>query len=390
MRYHSGFRTVRAALDHLCTRGVLRNTGRRYMTVCHRSRRPSLKFAVLIASWYEGPLRFVAEYEQEFMIHLDTESARRNVGIEVLRFEDVGDGRVIVYDSLKAHEQNLRARQDINGFILPVSFVGCLNPGILTELHSSGKPVVIIDEIGGWEAPSFIARGKRILFLRAARDRSSACAVARALMGCGHRNFAFFSLFYREHWPQVCFDGLAETIARAGDGYSLTPFLIEGTQTSDEYVRAGWDRCPDLPVKNWFQAWRKNASQAFVQQLTPHFMWDLDQQMAYAEMRHRMQDLCRRAASDKSITCWISPDSDGAWSMNDYIVEHGLDVSMIAFGWSPEITKNRIASWDLNTAAAARASIEFLTSPGRKLPGQKGMELRIEGMLAMRESLKTI
>jgi hypothetical protein len=103
-----------------------------------------------------------------------------------------------------------------------------------------------------------------------------------------------------------------------------------------------------------------------------------------------MQDLCRRAASDKSITCWISPDSDGAWSMNDYIVEHGLDVSMIAFGWSPEITKNRIASWDLNTAAAARASIEFLTSPGRKLPGQKGMELRIEGMLAMRESLKTI
>jgi hypothetical protein len=76
--------------------------------------------------------------------------------------------------------------------------------------------------------------------------------------------------------------------------------------------------------------------------------------------------------------------------MHDYIVEHRLPLSMIAFGWSPEVTKSRIASWDLNAAAAARAAIRFLAFPGRKLPGQKGMELRIDGMLAVRESLRAV
>jgi hypothetical protein len=388
-RYAACFRTMRAALDDLCERRVLCNNGRRYAAALRPSRRPSLTFAVLIASWYEGPLRFVAEYEQEFMIHLDHESARGNVNIEVLRFQDV-NGRTVVCDALGAHEKNLRARHDIDGYLLPVSFGGCLNSDVLTQLHSTGKPVVIVDEIGGCEMPPLFGRSGKALILRAARDKISACAAARALIALGHRHLAFFSLFHNEHWPEVCLEGLSETIAKAGKDFSLAPFLIQGTQTTDEYIRAGWANCPDVPLRRWFNEWKKSALPAFVQQLAPYCSWDLDQQIAYAEMRNRLQPLLKRALSDKSITCWIAPDTDAAWSMHDYIVEHRLPLSMIAFGWSPEVTKSRIASWDLNAAAAARAAIRFLAFPGRKLPGQKGMELRIDGMLAVRESLRAV
>jgi hypothetical protein len=63
---------------------------------------------------------------------------------------------------------------------------------------------------------------------------------------------------------------------------------------------------------------------------------------------------------------------------------------MITFGWSPEVTKSRIAAYDFNSVAAVRAAIEFVLCPEKQLPGQKGIRIAIQGSIINRETLSPI
>jgi len=104
--------------------------------------------------------------------------------------------------------------------------------------------------------------------------------------------------------------------------------------------------------------------------------------------REQLQPSFERAYGDTSITCWIAAGIDTAWFTNDYIRDRNARLSLITFGWSPETTRSRIAAYDFNSPAAARAIIAFLLWPQKRLPGQVGMNLRVIGTIIQRESLR--
>jgi hypothetical protein len=65
-------------------------------------------------------------------------------------------------------------------------------------------------------------------------------------------------------------------------------------------------------------------------------------------------------------------------------------VSLVALGTSFELTRFRVTSYDFNSAAAARTTAEHLLHPRRKLPGQVGNTLDIQGVLVDRGSFRRV
>ena len=388
-RYDVDYRTLRKALEALCSQDFLHSAGRRYRAAAGRTTSSSFRIAVLAFAWYEGPLILFAEYDQEYLTCLDAESSRRRIRAEVLRYME-RDGRAIVNDSHGISEQNIQTRKDIDGFVVLVWSTNCLSDDLFAQLHAAGKPVVIIDEIGGWEMPAYLVRGGKTLRLDARPHESAARNAARELVALGHRRFAFFSAFHNDLWSRQCLTGFTGTIDRAGGSCSVRAFLVNGSQATNEYTRAGWSRCPDKPFRKALSAWARSAPRPFVKQFEPYFAVSLDQQAWYAEVRYRLEPLFRQALTDKSITCWVAPDADDGWMAHDYLHERKSRVSLLAFGNSPEITRSRITSWDYNCAGAVTATLDHLLYPKRRLAGQNGIVLRIEGGLAMRESLRRV
>lgn len=385
-RYGANYRTLRKALGALVSQGLLDNAGRRYRASMGKSAGPSFRIAVLSLAWYEGPLMLLAEYDQEYVRNLDSEASRRGIQVELLRYREI-DNRAIVSDVRGAAEQNLQKRKDIDGFVLPVWTLSGVSSDLLAQLHAAGKPVVIVDEVGGWELPSYLAGSGKTLRLFARSYESASRSVARELMALGHRRFAFFSAFHNDQWSRECLAGFTHAVGSAGGRTSVRPFLLNGTQTTDEYTRAGWDRCSDKPLRKAFAGWKRPAPKLFVKQFEPYFAVSLDQQAWYAEVRCRMEPLFCRALSDTSITCWVAPDNDVGWIAHEFL-ENARGISLIAFGNSAEIANRRIAAWDFNTAGAANATIEHLLYPDRTLAGQKNGVLDIQGHFIRRDSVR--
>lgn len=388
-RYHAGFRPVRRALSALCREGVLSREGVRYHAAFNAPAGSSIRIGVLVFAWYQGPLILFAEYDQEFVRSLELEGNRAHVGMELMgyRFED---GGAVFYDAQQKFERTLSARDGMAGYVVPVCIPATLGGDLFARLHATGKPVVMIDEIGGWELPEYVAASGRFLVIDARPYHAAACGIARACIALGHRRCAFFSTFHSDRWSQQCLSGLSEIFAQAGPEYAVVPFVQEGTQLTDDLLHRARARVPDALLRQSYDRHKAGMPQAYVRQLEPFFSLLLEQQIAYAEVRLMLEPFFARAYSDKSITCWIAADVDTAWFTSDYIKARPRKLSMVTFGCSPEITRSRIAAYDFNTAGAALAVLGFVLYPHRRLPGQEGMRVVIQGSLICRESLRGV
>jgi len=290
-------------------------------------------------------------------------------------------------DHLQKHQRTLKG---MAGFVLLVAIRDGLSNALFLALHAMGKPVVIIDEIGCVKLPGYALHSGRFLLIDAWQIRYGAGEVARTLIALKHRRVAFFSPFFADHWSQACLQGLMETFAAAGPEYAVTPFTlayslidIEAKARSPEKTRKSIDR-----LIQQYNRYRTDLSDASAKQFDPIFSVLLNQHVDYASYRELLQPLFASALADRSITCWVASDIDTAWFTNDYIQEHNPGLSLITFGWSPEVTNSRIAAYDFNAAAAVRATIAFLLYPKKRLPGQEGMNLRVMGSIIQRESLR--
>jgi hypothetical protein len=386
---------MRKALAELSTQGVLRSVGHGYHAAVSAANAGSLKIGVLMFAWYEGPLMLTAEYDQGFMVALDLECSRRRISTEVLRYhyhDDpvTGEELATVTDAERITSQKLQSRKDIDGYVLLISNLGSINADLLLQVHATGKPIVIIDELGGWEVPDHLLRGGHMLLIHARPFETASRYVARTLIGRGHSHFAFLSVFHNDVTSQQCLLGFKDTIEIAGAGHSCREFLFRGTQTTDEFTRSGRARCSDAPLQEAYGRWKRSAPRAFVKQLDQFYSHRLGQEIWFGEVRHRLWALFDEAIADKSITCWAVPDCDAGFVAHEYLAERNRRISLVAFGDSLGLLNCRVTTYDFNATAAVNASLDYLVSPTRRLPGQKGITLQIEGVLSVRESLRRV
>jgi len=388
-RYQAGYRTVRAALESLRRDDLLRREGLHYSIDLETPSKSSLKIAVLaVVPHYMSPtdpVALVAEYDQDFMRNLELSSGAAQVGMELLGYRHER-GNLAVFDAQQKRHRTLSA--EYAGYIVLMPILEAVGEDLFTQLHTTGKPVAIIDEIGGWELPAYAARSKRFLVVNARPYENAGIEVGRALMSLGHRRCAYFSTFHADLWSRQCLKGLSDVFSTAGDDCIVVPHLIEGSQVMSQPSQ--WSRLEKTfnALRAKYQHARSTLSRAFVRQLNPYFDQQLAQQLVYANVRDQLEPLLAKARADASITCWIAADVDTAWFTNDYLEEHGRRASLVTFGWSPEVTRSRIAAYDFNSSAAVRATLDFLLYPRRRLPEQEGVNLRIRGTMVYRESLK--
>jgi hypothetical protein len=390
LRYRTGYRTMHKALGQLCTEEILYREGRRYRYNLQSGTSSSLTMGILIfiAPYVarEIPVPLLAEYEQDYLLNLEREAGRSHIGIELLGYR-IGKKRVLMTDTLQKSRPGLSAKDPLTGYILPVSILDGVEEPIFASLFATGKPVVIIDEIGGWELPDYAKKSGRFIMVDAQPREKAGSDVARTLIALGHRRCAFFSPFHTDSWSQQCLNGLARIFTAAGKGFTLSPFTSNGSLIApDKEMQERIGKIfPKLHEGYW--KWKPSAPDAFVRQLDPYFTNLLGQQIAYAIVREGLDPLFKQAFSDASITCWMASDIDTAWFANDYLRSRNSTISLITFGWSPEVTKSRITAYDFNATAAVRASLEFLLRPQKRLPGQEGIRLCIQGTIINRETL---
>jgi len=391
IRYDAGFRTVSRALEALRSAGALVRRGRSYRSSGPaRPSQPTFSIAVLIHSWSKGrPPSPMTEYEHDLVRDLEIESFRRNISIDVVPFYQES-ARTVVLPSRNGDARRLEQRKGIDGYVVPFLHVRCFQGDLLEQLQASAKPVALVDQMGGWEMPSSLARRGSALHIHGRSFGPAAREAGRQIAAHGHRNVAFFSAYHHDLWSHQCLEGLTEALASAGCPPPMA-YVENGSQTDTayDYMAAADYRKVSAKVRRTYRDCRGAMPEGYAAQLDSFFTSLYNEHLCYAEARHVMQRHFKACAADNPSTCWVAADQDMAWFANDYIVEHCPKKSVVGFGSSGEITRDRITTVDFNSPAAAHAAVEFLLYPNRRLPGQDGVELEIRGMLVDRGSLRT-
>jgi len=387
-RYDAGFRVMQSALAHLCDRGLLQRTGRRYhAAVRSPAASAQLTIAVLIFVWYEGPLVIPEAYDREFLPDFEAECMRRNVRFEIVRYVLLQDEhRTACYDDYTP--LSLEKRSDYAGFLVPIWSPYCQSNDLFARLQATGKPVAIIDEIGGWKPPSFQTGNTNALVVRARSYAAGGREAARDLIAGGHRRIAFFSPFHSDVWSQECLASMEAAASEAGCGGAIVPFVRQGSQATNEYLDAALARGVWDPLRAGYSKLKPSLPGAYREQLEPYFLLSLRDQLSFAEHRRQVYGFFSKALSDKNITCWVGADQDTALFAHEFQIARKRTIPLVGFGNSLALTTQRIASWNFNAPAAAGAALEHLLYPKRRLAGQKGAELAIQGALCGRESLR--
>jgi hypothetical protein len=390
--YGAGAKSMRRALEELRAKGTIDRTGRRYGT--RRARTAgisSIKVSVLVFTWKDEMPVLFADYNPYFIRGLEQECVIRGIGVELHGYWREGP-HVVTSSASRAGRRALSALHEHAGFMHLAFWPSCVEPAVLSMLRGTDKPVAIIDEIGGWEVPECLISGNRALVINARPFEAGAAEIARALIACGHHHVAFFSPFENDPWSHRCRDGLVSAFSGAGSGYRLALFTEKGSSLlgDDTFIGRAQKHSADHRLRNYYAKWRKNLDPSYTTQLDPHFHKYLLSQLWYAEVRRTLRPLFERAYADKSITCWVAVDTDVAWFAHDFLRAKASDLSLVTFGNSPEVSQRGITAYDFNADGAARAALEFVLYPDRKLPGQTGHALTIDGMLVDRGSLRPV
>jgi hypothetical protein len=391
-RYDAGFRTVKAALEDLRSRGRLLRQGRSYYAKTNdRPSMPSLRIGVLVYNWNaDRPFALFSQYEEYFVRDLELECWRRNIDIELLPYYH-HDKTTIVQSLHQKISPDPGWHKRFDGLAVLVMHVNCLKGDLAAQLQVSGKPVVLVDEISGWTMPDYLGKTRRALHLHARPFRNAAEAAGREIIAHGHQRVAYFSAFHHDIWSRQCLEGLSFTIQQAG-GSAPKAFLEYGSQTESGFDYT--ERARSSPIyrriRECYARCRTGMSAPYAIQLDPFFSSLFDEHLVYAETRDVMEKHFAAAIVDKRITCWVAADHDMAMYVGDYLRAHRPELSLVSFGTSTVIANNRISTVDFNAPAAARATVEFLLYPQRKLPGQSGMKLEIQVIVVNRGSLRPI
>ena len=390
IRYNAGFRTVSLALEGLREDGTLQRKGRSYLCakpVCPAQ--PSLSMTLLVYTWHKGrPLSLMTKYDRDYVRDIEMEYIHRNIDIHLVPYHHEGNTS-IVGPSRSGDTHRLDKRKKVDGYILPFQHHECLKGDILEQLHTSVKPVVLIDEMGGWDMPSYLANAGRALHVRARSFGTAAQEAGRQIVAHGHRNIAFFSAYHHDGWSHQCLEGLTKALIAAGCKPPAV-FVENGSQIEMGYgsIETAWTREVNTKVRATYRECADAMPEGYNAQLYPFFTALFDEHLAYAESRHVMQRHFKACAANRQITCWVAADQDMAWFVSDFIRENCPGISVMSFGNSEAITNKRITAVDFNAPAAVHATIEFLLYPQRKLAGQQGMKLEIQSIVVDRGSLQ--
>lgn len=195
--------------------------------------------------------------------------------------------------------------------------------------------------------------------------------------------------FYWRQWFAQGRAGISSAFQSAGEDASIR-IWTENFSQIDHTLDLGnpaRERKTGEQAAAFYAEWKTHLLDSYVTQFDPFFSTLLPEQIGHAEGRHAMARHFEAASRDRDISCWVAACGDTVWYAHDFIRSHNLDVGLVGFGNSTEITNRRITTYSFNPGSAANTAIEHLLHPGRILPGQIDNECTIRGRIIDRGSM---
>ena len=141
-----------------------------------------------------------------FIRTLERECLRNEVGLEKLIITLDSDGGLLLHRHGETKSAHPSLIKECMGIVYLVNWYAAVNQAVFDWLAHAGKPVSIVDWLGGWEVPSSLTGKPHIQLLSSSVTRKPGFDAGRFLITQGHRRIAYFSP-YALSWPSIRLQG---------------------------------------------------------------------------------------------------------------------------------------------------------------------------------------
>ncbi len=259
------------------------------------------------------------------------------------------------------------------------------------RLVETGKPVAILDDGGGVVLPGRAPGAVRLI--RFADTRSDGAAVARYLVGLGHRSVAYLSPTHAALWSQERLAGIRGVYEAAGLGAHVLACCDDSIRTTSEAVGPG--QSARAIVEH--AARSLSASRAEADRMVGHMLQRMRERLdLYMEPEILAQieaPLFEQALATGTATAWVCS--------SDYVASRALQflaqkrvavpetVSVMGFDDSLDAFTDRITSYNFNIAMVVRTMLNHVLGPVSRRDAQRGAPpLVVEGFVTERETTR--
>jgi DNA-binding transcriptional regulator YhcF (GntR family) len=374
-RYRASHPTIAKALRELQRTGILSASGR--------------GFSVPHVSASGGRITVCFLTHREYLDRLFAGNPAGHNYLPIVEIEASRRGlRVVIEECLYKNDQLVPLRRAAafpaaNDFL---GYVYILNSPtgserIMRMLGKSGKPVSVLEEYGKWPYAGLTGNSPLFKIFPVGSRAAPGSAVARFLIGLGHRRIAYLSADHHARWSTERLEGLRDGFARAGYHDAVRPYTIDIDIWGIEAARMETGRGPAAGA----QSQPIGAEEDRRSRLLAIAYKDAD-----SKRRHLLA-LFKEALSDKGITAWVAANDNVAILASDFLHRAGVDVprrtSLISFDNTVQALAYQISSYDLNLPAIVGAALSHIVefSAGARRNGPLCVE--IDGLTIDRMSV---
>jgi DNA-binding FadR family transcriptional regulator len=381
-RYQSSYLTVRKALDHIIGQNLLLKRGRRLAlppasTTPHSSR--------ILFLWYsEKPFLPSHDNDTSFIRTLERECIRCAVEMDKLIISTRKNEIVLWHHEDRAPVDS-RILHKYAGVVYLVNWWASVNPIVFGWLTHLGKPVSIVDWLGGWEPPQPLSRRDSVQWMQSTITKSPGFGAGRYLIGLGHQRIAYFSPFSLA-WPAVRRQGLIDICRSAGKSFGVASFIQQEVKNQQDFLGLTMKMfglsSPAIEgpskIPSEYSAARIRLSST---------TWIAYENSAYYAV---LKPLFEKALLDGNSTAWVGCNDEVALMAWSFLRSKGIripqDISILGFGNTLEAVVADVTSYDFDFEAIASAMLHFLLRPGivGKIP--RLIRPEIEGHIVARGS----
>jgi len=242
---------------------------------------------------------------------------------------------------------------------------------VMHLFHRIKKPIAIFDNEGFSQTIKYrFPRNVRI-FSIGTHDSKPGKDLARYLLSCGHRHFAYFVTYPEPEWSQIRYSGIKTILNSSGLQFSIQRFCYSQQNRTNVFSH---NLAKILPIV-------KNLENMYVSQ---HYTQPLE---AFLESRQVIIKMFHEALTDKAITAWIMPHDKLALHAYYFLRRNGIKIpqriALCSFDNSFESFGYGITSFDFNAHAAVRAILDYLFAPTIK---NSTNVIKIPGTIMKRET----
>lgn len=377
LRGHYGvsYRTMRRALDHLTSLGMVNKSGRLLQVVPTQSGHEKLVVVCFVRVMSSGPP--LAGAQRDLMM-LQELCGRRNLRLELIRLGYV-ERSVRIIDPQEADKLRRIPRSNVLGVIMSLTSIHEVeDPQIAFLANSFERPIALLDDTGNRTTMHGLAALKGATVFRLRSGVFPGTAVASYLLAKGHCRVAYFSHGYRLPWAQNRYEGVRVVYdgTRAGESSGAVRLVTPLERTS------GADSGSALAIRDRLRAYlaAEISSELTIDEIH-RAVDELQYTVRFARDTHAQTRFVAQIADsvwkERDCTAWICETDRLAVHCLEHCKARGIrvpnDLSIIGFDDSFDAFTHSLTSYNFNRYTQLSLIFDhfFSTTHGRLRTGAR-------------------